>query len=123
MATKLTNTGVEYPNGTTQTVANNNANCSNCSSYTSLTSRPTVPANCSNCSGDVTNGTGPTLYQCAQCPNCGDIQCGAYWKGTAYNSNNNIINGVEISGIEKTGTSLRNYVYKTYVRTNCNCNC
>jgi hypothetical protein len=114
MATKLTNTGVEYPNGTTQTVANNNANCSNCSSYANLTSKPTIPANCANCN----------TSNCANCDNgttesLGDFSGSEYAQVTKNACCNcSMPRGVQWR-LNKSGTSVRLYVSEW----NCNCNC
>lgn len=97
MTPKISSTGVEFPDGTTQTSrATDYGNCPNCSSYSSLTNKPGIPNNFSNCSGDVNSATSIAecdnsmqCYQCSQCHQCYGYSTGGYYTWT----------------VEKTGTS------------------
>jgi hypothetical protein len=84
MAHKITSTGAESPDGTTQTSrATDHGNYSNCLNYNGLTNKLSIPSNFSNYSGDVNGGTSIATgahsmpgSQCIQCFQC--YQCDVY---------------------------------------------
>ena len=112
MATKLTNTGIEFPDGTAQASrALDYGNCSNCSAYTSLSSRPTIPANCSNCDNAVYASQQSNRLTGTYTQNCDYV----FWN--CYPTFRN--DGYETF---KSGTTIGVRAYGPN-KTNCKCNC